>query len=328
MSTDEHINKDLGPTVSAIVVTYFTGPLLSRAIEALREQPEVREILVVDNGNWDGVVADAVGPDDARTSVKVLTGHGNIGFAAACNLGAEHATGEYLLFLNPDAVLPGGAIGQLLESAGSFERPWMVGPKLINPDGTEQQGARRNTLTPWRAFVEATQLYRFAPQHPYFRRFNLHTSPCPGEICPTPTISGACFLLHADDYQAIGGMDAAYFLHVEDVDFCLRFAKSGGKVLYDPSVVVVHYKSSSRVSRFGVERRKIASIVRYFDAHFSRAYPKPFLWLVYAVLWLGFGVREALRFVGQALSVFGLSTRRGAGAAGRAMSLSGKRASR
>ena len=181
--------------VSAVIVSYFTGPLLARAIASLKAQAEVTEIIVVDNGNWEGAVADAVNATPEGAPVTVITGHGNVGFATACNLGAKKATSDYLLFVNPDAVVPAGGVAALLSEGSDLQRPWMIGPKLVDPDGAEQQGSRRATLTPWRAFVEITGLYRMAPRHPYFRRFNLHSDPCPEKLQKTPTISGACFFL-------------------------------------------------------------------------------------------------------------------------------------
>ncbi len=277
--------------VSAVIVSYFTGPLLARSIASLKAQPEVGEIIVVDNGNWDGAVEEAIAANAGGAPVHVISGHGNVGFATACNLGAKRAKGEYLLFLNPDAMMPSGGVGELLQNSQDLSRPWMIGPKLVDPDGAEQQGSRRATLTPWRAFVEVTQLYRFAPQHPYFRRFNLHDEPCPQKLCKVPTISGACFFLLRDDYFSIGGMDERYFLHVEDVDFCLRFANEGGQVFFSPAVAVSHFKSSSRVSPLRVERRKTTSMLRYFREHFTQDYPAPFLWLVWCAVWASFVVK-------------------------------------
>lgn len=334
-------------SISAVIVTYFTGPLLARSIAAALAQSRVREVIVVDNGNWpsavDNAIAAALADSDASLEgtdvglgaglgagpgVRVITGHGNVGFARACNMGAVEATGEYLLFINPDAVLPTNAAERLLADGVMRPRPWVVAPKLVDPDGCEQQGSRRATLTPWRAFVEATKLYRLAPRHPYFRRFNLHAEPCPKGVTALPVISGACFLTPREDYFAIGGMDERYFLHVEDVDFCLRFANSGGVVYFDPNVAVTHYKSSSRVNPLNVEARKTASILRYFRHHFTREYPAAFLWLVGCLLWLAFGAKAATRMTACAVANLGFRVRCGEEGARRARSFASQRAAR
>ena len=314
--------------VSAIVVSYYTGPVLLRAIDALLAAPEIAEIILVDNGNPSADIDSARAREPSGARLCVITGHGNIGFAAACNLAATKATGEHLLFINPDAILPQGGAAQLLEDAASLKRPCVLGAKLVNPDGGEQRGSRRETLTPWRAFVEMTRIYKLAPRHPYFRRFNLHDGDSPEKIIETPTISGACFFIHCDDYFLIGGMDERYFLHVEDVDFCLRLADAGGRVYFTPNVDIIHFKSSSRANAVRIEYRKTVSMMRYFNAHFSKAYPAPFLWLVYAGLWAAFGVLVLRRAVSRTLRLLGVRLRRGAGATRRAKSINARKSSR
>jgi hypothetical protein len=314
--------------VSAVIVSYFTGPLLARAIASLKAQPDVGEIILVDNGNWEDAVAEAIAADAGGAPVEVITGQGNVGFAAACNLGARKARGEFLLFLNPDAVMPEYGLARLLADGKTLPRPWVMGAKIVDPGGSEQQGSRRAVLTPWRAFVEATKLYKLAPRHPYFRRFNLHGEPCPAETTATPVISGACFFVPRSDYFAIGGMDERYFLHVEDIDFCLRIAEAGGGVYFNPHVEVAHHKSSSRANPLRVEFRKTTSMLRYFRRHFSGSYPPPFLWLVALALWVVFALKAARRGVSRMLALVGLRARRGAAGARRARSISAKRASR
>lgn len=316
-----------GP-ITAIIVSFFTGPLLARAIASLKVAPEIREIIIVDNGNWEGAVAAAAEANAGGAPVEIISGHGNVGFATACNLGAKRASGDYLLFLNPDAMMPTGGVSRLIADGADLTRPFVIGPMIANPDGTEQQGSRRMTLTPWTAFVEATRLYRLAPRHPYFRRFNIHGDPCPDHVTPAPVISGACFFLPRADYFLIDGMDERYFLHVEDVDFCVRFAKAGGTVYFDPHVRVVHHKSSSRVSAMRVERRKTASVIRYFHQHFSDPYPAAFLWLVAGVLWLMFGVKLVARAASRTAALFRLQSRSGVAVARRARQIGAQRRSR
>ncbi len=314
--------------VSAVIVSYYTGPLLVRAIDSLKAQPDVGEIILVDNGNWPGAVAEAIAENDSGAPVGVITGHGNVGFAAACNLGARKARGAFLLFLNPDAVMLEGGVARLIADGEGLAHPWAMGAKIVNPEGGEQQGSRRAVLTPWRAFVEATKIYALAPRHPYFRRFNLHDEPCPAQTTATPVISGACFIVPHKDYFLIGGMDECYFLHVEDIDFCLRIAEAGGGVYFNPHVEVAHHKSSSRANPLRIEFRKTASMLRYFRRHFAGAYPPPFLWLVAAALWIAFALKAARRGVAGMLALLGFRARRGAAGSKRARAIAAKRQSR
>lgn len=317
-----------GRNATAVVVTYFTGPVLERAIDALRRQPEIIQIVIVDNGNWPGALERWSSGEASEGCVEIITGHGNVGFSKACNMGARTARGEWLVFVNPDAVMPDGGVAQLIDASIRLSGPTLMGAMLIDPDGVEQRGSRRRALTPRSAFIEMTKLYMLAPNHPYFQRFNLHTEPTPDDVVAIPVISGACFLLRKSDYFSVGGMDEQYFLHVEDVDFCLRFAKAGGGVYFNPHVRVVHYKGSSRVSAIQVEMRKTRSINRFFRAHFWNIYPAPFLSLVAGFLWVSFVVKATTRAIVRIPAIISLRMRKGRRGLQRAARLFGRRSSR
>lgn len=316
--------------VGAVIVSYFTGPLLWRCLDSVLAQPETKQVVVVDNGNWPGVAAELSRLAEAEPRLTILSGQGNVGFAAACNLGAAALDTPFLLILNPDARLPEGGIAALLTEGAkaSPDKPFLIGGKLTDPDGTEQAGARRGPLTPWTAFVEMTQLYRIAPRHPYFSRFNNHRQPCPGKTVEMPVISGACMLMPKPAYEGLKGMDERYFLHVEDVDFCLRFGKAGGTVLYAPKVEIVHHKSSSRSNKAKVERLKAQSVNRYFDRHFKGVYPPGFLPLVGALIWCGAGLRGGKALAMRAAGAIRLGRRAGLKRTARALKLSRRAAGR
>ena len=272
--------------VTAVIVSYYTGPVLCDCLKALGDQA-VGEIVVVDNGNPEGAVEAAVEP--VKEKVRILTGHGNIGFAAACNLGAGVASGDYLLFLNPDAIMAAGGVARLIADSRDLPRPWLMGVLLQGPDGAEQRGSRRADLTPWRAIFDASGVSRLAPH--IFPPFNQHQTPRPTEIAEIPTLSGACLFLPAADYARLGGMDEGYFLHVEDIDFCKRFRDKGGHVWFNPHVTVTHHKSSSAAPAREVEAHKTRGLIRYFDTHFADSWPAPARWLIAQLLWLSYGLK-------------------------------------
>ncbi len=317
-------------SVSVIIVSYWTGPILARSVMSALHQSEVRDVIIVDNGNpkEDLERLKTLAGEDAQR-LKILTDHGNIGYAAGCNHGVRAAEGKYIFILNPDAILPNGSVGKLLAAVDDWaDDLWMIGGKLINPDGSEQAGSRRNALTPGSAFIEMTQIWRIAPKHPMFQRFNRHQTPCPKETVKMPVISGACMLMPRKSFDAIGGMDERYFLHVEDVDFCLRLGKAGGTILFTPDAEILHYKSTSRANAMRIEYRKLRSIIIYFQTHFEDQYPKPFLWLVYGLVWLGFCFRFVKRALARAFGIIGLRRRRGVRALQRAKAIDRKRADR
>ena len=248
--------------VTVIMVVYRTGEALAHSIAKVLEEPKVDEFIVIDNGSTpeEAAVQDAAAAADLR--MRVLRGHGNVGFARGCNMGAEIARGRVLIVLNPDAFLQPDCVTALLGALDAEPAPRLVGARILNIDGAEQRGARRGEVTPVTALMSLTRLSNAR----FLHRFEIHHEhdPEPGELLPVPTISGACFAMTREDYSAIGGLDEGYFLHVEDVDLCWRVRRSGGRVLFVPSARVVHLGSTSHTSPWKVEFFKGLGLVRYF----------------------------------------------------------------
>lgn len=250
--------------ISVVMVSYFTGPELGRAVASVLAEPQASQLILVDNGNPADVTAALARQAEDEPRLTLLTGHGNIGFAAACNLGARHAKGDLLLLLNPDARLASGALAHLQEEAAALRRPFLIGGCIVDEEGREQRGGRRHALTPLRALIEGLGLYRLGLGR---WRLNRHQEPAPADTVSMGAVSGAVMALPLADYRALGGMDDGYFLHVEDLDLCRRMAAAGGQVVYAPSVVAVHAGGTSAAPAAFVERHKARGLKRYVQQH-------------------------------------------------------------
>ncbi|MDD9991418.1 MAG: glycosyltransferase, partial [Rhodospirillales bacterium] len=147
------------------MVSYRTGPVLAHAIDAVLapDQEGVAELILVDNGNSPVEAAALARRAQTEPRLRLVTGHGNIGYARGCNLGAQGARGRYLLLLNPDCCLRRGAVPALLAEAAALGEDWMLGLRVRNADGTDQRGSRRALLTPVTVLVEALRLDRLSP---------------------------------------------------------------------------------------------------------------------------------------------------------------------
>ena len=255
--------RPLQADVTVVMVIFRTGEALAESIARVLAEPLVDEFILIDNGSTrsEEAVQDAAAARDPR--IKLLRGHGNVGFARGCNMGAAAARGRVVVVLNPDAFLQQGCIAALVEALDSEPSPRLVGARIMNIDGTEQRGARRGEVTPVTTLLSLTRLAHAAR---FLERFEIHheDDPEPGGLLPVATISGACFALTHEDYEALGGFDEGYFLHVEDVDLCWRMRQSGGRVLFAPSARVVHLGSTSHTSPIKVEFFKGLGLVRYF----------------------------------------------------------------
>ena len=186
-----------GAGVSVVMVSFWTGPVLSAAIESVLapDQVGVIELVLVDNGNPPEVAAQLERRAAADPRLILVGGHGNVGVARGCNIGARRARGRYLLLLNPDCRLAPGTIPALLAEHEALGDHWMLGCRVLDPDASDQRGSRRALLTPWTALVEVFRLDRLAPMLLRRYRLNHHQGPLPERTVRVPVVSGACMML-------------------------------------------------------------------------------------------------------------------------------------
>ena len=258
---------------SVVIVSYKTGEVLMDCIRSVLRQSKLHQLILVDNGNTRQTVQQLNEIADKNSKFEIITGHGNVGFSKGCNLGVRRARGEYILLLNPDSILQVDTLIPALEVFQTHPDTSLLTVRIENVDGTEQRGARRNLMTPWTCCVEQFRLDRLAPNHPHFKRLNLNETTPLSKIAPVQCISGAFMLMPKRVFVELGGMDEDYFLHVEDIDFCLRVEKINGSILYLPHVSVIHRKGSSDSFPGVVEWHKARSFCKYFKKHFTEQYP-------------------------------------------------------
>lgn len=287
-----------------IIVNCNAGPLLRGCVESLLACPLDVEIIVVDNASHDGSL-DAL---SAWPQVRIIRNPANVGFAAACNIGVQAASAPFLLFLNPDCVVAPDALTTLLAALQSGERVGMVGGLLVNPDGTEQAGGRRAVPTPWRSFVRAFGLQRFADRWPkLFYDFYLHKQPLPAGPIEVEAISGACMLVKRAAMEDVGLWDEGYFLHCEDLDWCMRFRQKGWTILFVPDARIHHALGAcSRSRRLFVEWHKHKGMMRFYRKFFRHQYPGVLMGLVTAGVWLRFALVAVAITARRALAKLGL----------------------
>ena len=223
--------------VSAIVVTYNAAPWIERPLESLRGTGA--EVIVVDNGSTDGTL-DLV--REQFPEARILEQE-NRGFGAGNNTGMRAASGRYFLLLNPDAWLTDGALDDLVAFADEHPEAAVVGPRLLNPDGTLQRSVR-GYPSPWRIATEYFFLRKLAPHsralNAFFGEQFDHESVREAEY-----LFGACLLVRREAVDSIGGFDEDFFLMSEEVDWLYRFRQAGWKVLFYPGAEAYHVVGAS-----------------------------------------------------------------------------------
>jgi GT2 family glycosyltransferase len=298
------------PTFSSdcdvIIVNYNAGDLLADSISSALAAGATR-VIVVDNHSVDDSIEHAQHTiTDER--LELVRNTSNLGFASACNIGARLSSAANVLFLNPDGVLEPGSLIRLLAVLSAEGDVGMVGGFLCNSDGTEQAGGRRRIPTPKRAFMRAFGLTPFATLFPStFTDFSRHTEPLPSIPTDVEAISGACMLVKREALDDVGLWDEEYFLHCEDLDWCMRFQQKGWRVLYVPDAKVVHVKGvSSRARPIFVEWHKHKGMLRFYRKFFRDLYPGLLFYGVVLAVWLRFTLVSIYHLGRRALGKIGL----------------------
>ena len=293
-------------TVSLIIVNYNACECIVACVSSALRQ--VDQVIVVDNASSDDSLAQLEAMLPSEQKLKIVRNQENLGFAAGCNIGVDHSLCRYLLFLNPDCVLAPDVVKGLLQTLERHPDVGMVGGLLVNPDGNEQAGGRRAIPTPWRSFVRAFGLSRFADRWPrLFFDFHLHTQPLPTHPIEVEAISGACMLVRRAAMQDVGHWDEGYFLHCEDLDLSMTLRRKGWKIMFVPDARIVHKKGGCSRSRpVFVEWHKHRGMMRFYRKFFRHQYPGPLMWLVALGIWLRFGLVASYHSALLALRYFGI----------------------
>ncbi|HLW75165.1 MAG TPA: glycosyltransferase family 2 protein [Gammaproteobacteria bacterium] len=284
-----------GAAVSAITVNYNAGSLLRGLVESLLAEPGIARVVVVDNASRD---ASLDFPTLSDPRVTLICNRENLGFGAACNQGAAVAESEYLLFINPDCRLPAGALKRLTALLDVRHDAAMLGPLVLNVDGSEQRGCRRHLPDPRSALMRVLKLDQ-PDAAGRVAGFDLTGTALPPGPEPVEAISGACMIVRHQVFKELGGWDEGYFLHCEDLDLCMRLKRAGKSVLFVPDVSVTHVQGvSSRGRPLFVLWHKHRGMWRYYGKFQRSSSPA---WLTVLVA-LGIATRFLMLAPGAMLS--------------------------
>ena len=230
------------PLVSALIVSYNVRGLLVDTLRAFYESSDVPvQAVVVDNASSDGSPEAVAGIFPQADLIRLPK---NVGYGAANNAGLERCRGRFVLLLNPDVVVGPGCVGKLADFLLTRRAVGAVGPRLLRPDGTPDQAARRAFPTPSVAFYRLSGLSKVFPRSRRFGRYNMgHVSP--DSVHEIDAGTGACLMLRRTAIQKVGFFDPSFFMYGEDLDLCFRLKEGGWKVFYLPSATALHEKGAA-----------------------------------------------------------------------------------
>ena len=251
------------PRLSIVIVTYNSAGHIGSCLTSLTtHRPAVEhEMLVVDNQSRDRTV-DVV--RRGWPEVRVTDAGGNLGFAAANNVGIRHTSGEFVLLLNPDTIVPAGAIDALVEHLEARPEAAVLAPRLFGEDGRVELsfGAM---IGP---FAELRQKMLVAGHERGIGPISAYVRYLTGRSREVDWVSGACLLLRRSEAEAVGLFDERYFMYAEDVDICAAVRARGRKVLFEAGIAVQHLRGRSRASApAATELAYRRSQLAFYDKH-------------------------------------------------------------
>jgi len=226
------------PSFSIVIVSHNSGHILG---ECLGRLPDTAEVIVVDNASSDDSVTVAEG-----YPVRVISLTENVGYGRGCNLGAQAATGDFVLFMNPDVRFEPGSIPKLVEAAEHYPGAAAFAPRLVKPDGSI-------------VFQDSSLL---CPP-PHNKSKPKHH---PAGDCCVEAMSGAAMFWRREAFLGLGGFDERIFLFFEDDDLCRRLRKAGWSLVYVHGALGRHEHGKSTRSKKG------GTYFRSFHWAVSKAY--------------------------------------------------------
>lgn len=287
---------------SVILVTYQSQNEIGRCLGHLLESTVPLEVLVVDNASSDGTGREVERLLGRFAGSRFVRNDRNVGFARAVNQGIAASTGEFILLLNPDCYVDPRAVEAAVRALQEDAGAGMAGCLLLNPDGSEQQGARRYIPTPWRALMRVLKFDHLFPRVRRLSGFVMVEEPLPDRTVAIEAVSGAFMMVRRQALAEVGVLDEAYFMHCEDLDWCMRFKQKGWRVLFVPAARAVHDRGRSSSTRpVRVEWHKHRGMVRFYRKFFRHRYPGILMWLVTGAVYGRFLAKAVAIFVTERL---------------------------
>jgi GT2 family glycosyltransferase len=251
------------PRLSIVIVTYNSRAEIEGCLRSLAHHPPVidHEIVVVDNASPDRTLEYV---SDHWPAIGTVAAGGNRGFAVANNLGIRRTSGELVLLLNPDTVVPAGAVDRLVAALDAHPQAAIAGPRIVDARGRAEVSFGR-MLSPLAELVQKLLVVGndrgIAPIPGIVERMTRRSR-------PVDWVSGACLLARRADIEAAGLFDERFFLYTEDVDLCAAVRAHGRQVRFHADVEIVHLRGRSAASAPpATDRAYRRSQIAFYEKH-------------------------------------------------------------
>ena len=223
--------SDIKSSVSIVIPHWNNVDVLSECLESISNTNfENFETIVVDNASTDNSVASV---RSNYPNVKLIENDKNYGYAGGCNIGAEAASGDFLIFLNNDTVQEKDWISNLIKTINSDDKIAAVQPKILNY-------YNRNVFDYAGGSGGHMDIYCFPFARGRIFSFQENDEGQYNNKEKCFWSSGTCFMVRRELFQKAGGVDKSFFAHMEEIDLCWRLYAMGFEVWVEPDSVVYH----------------------------------------------------------------------------------------
>ncbi|MBT9145933.1 MAG: N-acetylglucosaminyl-diphospho-decaprenol L-rhamnosyltransferase [candidate division WS2 bacterium] len=259
---------DLTLIISISIVNWNTKGLLRDCLKSIYENTHGidYEIFVVDNASEDGSTKMV---EKEFPKVKLIKNKENAGFAKANNQAIMRSKGRYVLLLNSDTVVLENALEKMMVFMDEHPGVGVLGPKILNPDGSLQPSCR-SFPTLLTTFFEETLLNRLFPKNRIVGKYKMsyweHNS-----VREIDQPMGSALMVRREAIEQVGLLDEQFYMYYEEVDWCYRIKKRGWKIYFIPQAQVIHYggtATNKNKSKSLVETYR--SMYKFFRKHYGR----------------------------------------------------------
>ncbi len=285
--------------LSIIILSYNTKEMLRKCLHALAEvtlkdTKTKYEVIVVDNASTDGSLAMV---EKEFPNVIRIKNKSNVGFAKGNNPGVKAAKGNYLLFLNSDAILEEQPeefpLRSLLAFMNEHPEAGAVTCRVNLMNGKIDDACHRGFPTPWNSLCHFSGLGKLFPHSNLFNGYHLGYNHL-DQVHEIDALAGAFMLVRRKAGDDVGWWDEDYFFYGEDLDFCFELKMKGWKIFFVPEVTVVHYKGVSsgikevsqditratNAEKIFITNARFEAMKIFYQKHYISHYPKLVTYMV------------------------------------------------
>src|SRR5687768_2474036 len=229
--------------LSVIIVNYNVKHFLEQCLCSVQKAIAglQAEVIVIDNHSADNSVNYL---ESKFPGVRFLTNPDNLGFAKACNQGLRLATGKYVLFQNPDTLVPEDCYRSCITFMESHPDAGALGIKMLDGRGKFLKESKRSFPSPLTSLFKLFGLSRLFPRSRIFSKYHLGNLD-ENKNHEVDVLAGAFMMVRKDVMEKVGGFDEIFFMYGEDVDLSYRIQKAGYRNYYFAESQIIHFKGES-----------------------------------------------------------------------------------